>query len=74
MNEPNMMVRVEDQAEGTKATYFLSRDNWRHEWAATTEGGAVVMWVPKALMEEHVTAVVTCGRRWVKVINNERTV
>jgi hypothetical protein len=63
-----MRVRVHDMTTREVREYALSRDNWRNAWAACTDSGAVVMWVPEELMEPHVQSVLTSGRRWRKII------
>lgn len=73
MVEQCLRVRVVDNDTGRVSEYALSRDNWRHEWAACTDNGGIVMWVPEGLMDTNVSRVITSGRTWsvVNVNNNE---
>ena len=66
--DPTMRVRVQDSDTGVVTEYALSRDNWRHAWAACSDNGGIVMWVPEELMEPHVSAVITSGRKWRKIV------
>lgn len=69
--EQRLRVRVVDNDTKEVREYALSRDNWRHEWAACTDAGGIVMWVPEGLMNEKVVRVVTSGRTWSVIhINN----
>ena len=75
MVEPTLRVRVKDNDTGLVREYALSRHNWRHAWAACTDTGGIVMWVPEGLMDEKVVRVVTSGRTWsvVRVTNEVNT-
>jgi hypothetical protein len=64
---PTMRVRVMDIETRVVTEYALSRDNWRHAWAACSDKGGIVMWVPESLMEPKVSAVITSGRKWTIV-------